>query len=360
MELFRQGFEWRRWSVGMVAGLLLGAGAGAAEPPETMRTLSLGEAKKLAFERNWDLLAVKADVDIATAQRLVAGEFPNPNLSVLVGKIQADGHPAGTSVGNSFFNRSYDTIAAVSQLLEIGGKRSARQSSARAGIDGARARLADARRLLNLGVTKAYIAVLLADENARVLHDSSASLQREAQIAGDRLKAGDISQADRDQIQIAADRLALDAQRAEADARGARIQLEILLGEKEPQGRIAPAEQLTGLAEKGAGVESTPAGAIVGGRPDVLAARADLRKLESDLKLARAQRVPDPTVLVQYEREPPDQPNTVGFGLSFPLPVWNRNRGAINAVEAARRQAELNLQKAEAQAAAEVTLSRHD
>src|SRR5215831_13534110 len=41
-------------------------------------SLSLAEAKRLAFIRNWDLLAAKSDVDSATAQRLVAREFPNP------------------------------------------------------------------------------------------------------------------------------------------------------------------------------------------------------------------------------------------------------------------------------------------
>ena len=51
--------------------------------------------------------------------------------------------------------------------------------------------------------------------------------------------------------------------------------------------------------------------------------------------------MPDPTLLAQYERQPPDQRNTVGFGVSFPLPVFNLNGGAIRAtqvaVETARR-----------------------
>ena len=44
-------------------------------------------------------------------------------------------------------------------------------------------------------------------------------------------------------------------------------------------------------------------------------------------------RSPDPTLLVQYEREPPDQANTLGFGISFPLPLWNRNKGGILAAQ---------------------------
>jgi hypothetical protein len=90
-------------------------------------SLTLAEAKRLAFTRNWDLLAARSDVDLATAQRLVAREFPNPVASFSVQKISIDNHSAGTSEGNGFWERNYDTIAAVNQLIEIGGKRRARK-----------------------------------------------------------------------------------------------------------------------------------------------------------------------------------------------------------------------------------------
>src|SRR6185369_1855890 len=90
----------------------------------------------------------------------------------------------------------------------------------------------------------------------------------------------------------------------------------------------------------------------------ILAAEAALRKAEADLRAQRANRVPDPTLLAQYEHQPPDYPNTVGFGVSLPLPLWNHNRGNILASEAAREQARLALQKAEAQASADLTTAR--
>ena len=108
--------------------------------------LSLAEARRLAFLRNWDLLAAKSDVDLATAQRLVSGEFPNPTVSLSTAKIAVDEHPSSTPTGNGFWDRSYDTIAAVNQLIEIGGKRRARKDAANAGLRGAEARLAEAHR----------------------------------------------------------------------------------------------------------------------------------------------------------------------------------------------------------------------
>ena len=319
--------------------------------------ITLREARDVAYQRNWDLLASRADVDIATAQALVARQFANPTLAVSSTKVPVNGHDAGTVLGNSVFNRSYDTITAFNQLIEIGGKRRARQASAQAGVVSAQYRLEDAHRQLNLAVSRAYVAVLAAETNTRIQRESAASLRREADIAATRLRAGDISAADKQQIEIVAERLELDAARAETEAQTARIQLQILLGVNLPDGTIRLADDLNALA--GSGVEAVPVAESAGAeRPDVAAARADLKRAEAEYRLAKANRIPDPTFLVQYEHEPPDKANTLGFGVSFPLPLWNRNQGAIAAAAAARRQAELNADRVAAQGAAELATAR--
>lgn len=334
----------------------------SATPIQVSAGLTLSQARILAFQRNWDLLAARADVDIAQAQTWVATEFPNPTAGLTVTKINTDGRPASTALGNSLIHRNYDTIASFNQLVEIGGKRSARRASAVAGLEGARARFSDARRQLDLAVAQAYAVAVLAAEQVRILNASSESLRKELSIAEVRLKAGDISRADRDQISIAADRLELDARRSEADARAARIQLEIQLGKPAARGAIVLTEGLDALAsstvaEVMAGASAT-IDSIVARRSDVQAVRADERKAGADLRAQRAQRIPDPTFLVQYEREPVDQPNTVGFGFSFPLPLWNRNRGAIAAATAAHDQAAVRVHQTEAVAAADVVSAR--
>ena len=65
-------------------------------------------------------------------------------------------------------------------------------------------------------------------------------------------------------------------------------------------------------------------------------------------------RIPDPTVMLMYEHEPPDTPNTIGLGVSFPLPIWNRNRGAIKAAMASRDQAAIQVAKLKTSIAGEV------
>jgi cobalt-zinc-cadmium efflux system outer membrane protein len=327
-------------------------------------TLTLAEARRLALARNWDLLAAQASVDLSTAQQILAKQFPNPVTAFSVNKISVDSaHGSSTSAGNDLFSRSYDSIAAVGQLFEVGGKRSARKSSALAGREGAEARLADAKRQLDLGVTRAYVATLTAADGARILRESSALLRKEAGIAEARRQAGDISSIDRSQIEIAAQKLEVDARQAENESVLARIRLENLLGQPEAKGAFTPAESLEDLVRVSATAPlpaPAPAEGDVSNRPDVKAAAADVRRAEADVSLQRALRVPDPTVQLQYEHEPPDQPHTIGLGVSFPLPLWNRNHAGISASNAAKRQAEANAARTTAAASAEITIARRD
>jgi len=319
-------------------------------------TLALADAKRVAFERNWDLLAAKSGVDTATAQVLAAREFPNPTFSYSTAKIGS--HESGTLLGNGLWSRSYDTIFAVNQLIEIGGKRHDRKASAQAGVIGARARFYDARRLLEQGVAKAYGAALLAGENARILTESARMLRHEAEIAQARLKAGDISEADEKQIENNADVFDLQAKSAGTAAVQARIAVEILLGVEQPQGRWTPVDTLTQMSLTTPQGDESPNHAL---RPDVLAAEADLNQSKSDLELQKAMRIPDPTVSFLVEHNPPDSgppEDTVGIGVSFPLPLWNFNRGEIRAAQAALAKNQFALAKAKAQAVADVAIAR--
>ena len=338
----------------MTLALLVPAGAQTAT--NAVQPLSLADAKRLAFERNWDLLAAQSGVDAATAQLLVAKEFPNPGFSYSTARIAA--YDNSSPEGNGLWSRNYDTIFAVNQLIEIGGKRRDRKASAQAGLSGARARFYDARRLLDQGVTKAYLAALLAGENARILNDSARMFQHEVGIAQARLKAGDLSESDEQQIENNADVFELQAKSAGAAAAQARIAVEILLGIEQPKGNWTPADALAQMAVSAPQLNESKTNAL---RPDVLAAEADLNQSKSDLKLQKAMRIPDPTFSVLEEHNPygglfPD--DSVGIGVSFPLPLWNWNRGEIKSAQAAVDKNALALAKARAQVAADIATAQ--
>jgi cobalt-zinc-cadmium efflux system outer membrane protein len=306
----------------------------------------------MAFEKNWDLLAAKSGLDLASAQLIVARQFPNPTAAWSTARIGT--HDSSTPLGNDLWERNYDTIFQINQLIEIAGKRRNRRLAGNSGVMGAKARFLDTRRILDQGVTKAYVTALLAQENVRILNESSGFLQHEAEIAQARFKAGDISDSDKKQIEISAEQFALQARAAEASAEQARIAVEVLMGVNQPRGKWVAGDSLEQLAGTALSAKEAKAGSE---RPDVLAAEADLRGNKAQLKLQKSERIPDPTVSFGLEHNPPGggpDVNTALVGVSLPLPLWNLNGGNIKAAQANVDQSEVALNKIRAQSAADI------
>lgn len=322
-------------------------------------SLTLAEARRRAFERSGELLAAGSDVEAALAAARAARAVPNPTLSISTAKIPTDGTPASTALGNGLLDRSYDSLVSLSELFEIGGKRASRAGSADASLEAARQRLEDARRRVDAGITKLYAAALVAKENARLVRLSAASLARSAEIASARFAAGEISAAERTQVEIAAGRFRADVANADAQAVQQLLALEIAIGESRVDPDLALEDPLASLSSA-ARESARQAGAVedesaLDRRPDLLAALANVARAESDLRFQKALRVPDPTLQAQYERQPPDQRNTFGAGVSLSLPLFNRNAPGIRtaevALEVARRDARLLASKARAEIA---------
>jgi cobalt-zinc-cadmium efflux system outer membrane protein len=316
--------------------------------------LRLDEALALALQHNWDLGAARTDVAVAKAGERTAHEWPNPALSVTTTHVHADGGDA-TRQGDTFWTRSYDSVAQLAQTLDLANQRSARSHEARAATQGARARLADTRRTIVASTVRAYAAAALAEANARIAEDSAGYLRDEARIADVRWHAGDLSRSDLDQIQIAAARLELDARSARAAALNERLGLEQVIGLPAPSGEVALADSLEALAQ---GALTSPDSAVQGVRPDLAAARADLARTAADARLQRALRIPAPTLAIQAEHVPPDRPNTVGAGVALTLPFWNRNAGAIASADAQHEAAAREVRRVAALVAADLVAAR--
>src|SRR5262249_61076923 len=145
--------------------------------------------------------------------------------------------------GSSPRGGARDTVVARGQLGG-GGGRGPPAGAGGGGRGAARPRLDFVRSQVDASVVKAYVAALAADEAARVNRASADSLRRSADIAAARFTAGEISEAESEQVRIAAGRFAADTRTAEAAAVQARIALERLLGYPDPDGRITLTDDL--------------------------------------------------------------------------------------------------------------------
>ena len=77
-------------------------------------------------------------------------------------------------------------------------------------------------------------------------------------------------------------------------------------------------------------------------RPDYHLSNLAEKYAEQQLKVERAERIPDISLLGEYNRGDGIYRDFVGFGISFDLPVFNRNKGGIKMAIIEFEQAKIN------------------
>lgn len=313
--------------------------------------LSLDAALAAAASDNIDLLRARLALKTAQANLRAADTAPNPNLNLNAVQIRP------SQIGVLPVAQLVDTIVSVNLPLERGGKRRARVGQARALIEAAQGDLSSARRDMREAVFDAYYDLKAAEQRAQLLDAIALSYAHSQRLAKAQVRAGALSGGDLATQTVEASRAATDAEQARIDLRAVRLGLATLIG------RDTTADQLATNADWPDGQVAsggTPAELLALQRPDVLAAQARLDAARRNLDGAHALRHPDVTVSVQYERSPDPLGvgNSVGLGLSVPLPIRNAYHGEVDAASTALTQAEAEVRKATARATADITIAR--
>jgi cobalt-zinc-cadmium efflux system outer membrane protein len=325
------------WTV-LAGGLAAPALAQPATSPAVRNpagVITLGDAVSLALLQSPDLAAFDWGRRAAEARQVQAGRRPNPVASMTLEDV------GGT-------HRAADPAAAIqpqatiqlSHLVELGGKRAARQALAAreqtlADIDYEAARLDVLSR-----VTTAFHAVL-AGQDAVTHTTASLDLARQVrQTVAERVAAGVVSPIEetRADILLALAQVEVDRARRTLDAR--RRQLSALWGHATPAfgratGDLAALPALPALETLSTALAETP---------DVARWTAEVEARQAALEVARSAAAPDLTASAGYRRFTSIGSQTLVVGVSVSLPWFNRNRDGIRAADAnvSRARAEAN------------------
>src|SRR5438046_7395432 len=117
----RSGLALVLWIVGWARAVTAAVGGAAPlSSVEVPKQLTLFEARRLAFAHNWDLLAAKSDIDVATAQPIIAREFPNLAVAYSTANVPADKHSSSTESGHARGRRSSDADIPHTQPYGMG------------------------------------------------------------------------------------------------------------------------------------------------------------------------------------------------------------------------------------------------
>ena len=306
--------------------LSLWCGSAAATPAP----IDLPAAIRLALAQP-GLRATEHEVDASEADVDQAGRYPNPTLDYL-----REGQQAGTRT----------TTMQISQPIELGGKRRARVALAQEGVTLARSELAARRRDVRSDVIAAYYAVLVAQERQRLARSLVELARRSVEVAGKRVAAGKVSPIDETRARLAAVDASTELNQASGELAIARTELAALIGQ--------PADALALAASHAGQLPALKPLAIllasIDGAAPVQRARGQLAARQAQTAVERAARMPDLTLSLGSRRDDAIGRRQAVVGLSVPLPLFDRNQGALGA--ALRRTAKAEEELAAAQAAA--------
>jgi cobalt-zinc-cadmium efflux system outer membrane protein len=199
-----------------------------------------------------------------------------------------------------------------------------------------------------LQVKTAFAGALVAREQLALAEDNLRALDETARLQRLRVDRGDLSELELLRIQVQRFTFERDA----ADARQALDVARITLRTTAVPAAIAEDFEVAGDLQF-ADVSLDPdrlRRLTVANRPDLRAAIADRERAQAVHRLARANAWWDITPQVEYQRIGPD--NTIGFGFSFPLRVFDRNQGEIDRTRAEIARVEATRQATEQQALA--------
>jgi len=279
--------------------------------------LTLAEAQRLALTHNPDLATARLELQAQQGAELQAGARPNPELGA-----QLEDTRAATRT----------STVQLSQAIELGGKRAARQAAAAQAREQAAVALAARQAEVRAAVAAAFFDVLGADAQCR-LAEAGVRLAQDATGAADkRLQAGKVPPLELAKARVAEAQARAELALALTAGQQARARLAALWG----QGPQAVTSVEGGAGALPAQPSDAQLAAWVADAPALQLARLDIARRRALTEAERARRVPDVTVTVGARRDAELGRTQAVIGFSLPLPVMDRNQGGL--LEALRRE----------------------
>jgi outer membrane protein, heavy metal efflux system len=292
--------------------------------PVWAEPVSLAQALRQGLEASPRVGQAKAKADAAEARARQAGVSPNPELSLEVENFAGSGAFQGL--------RSTETTLALSQRIELGGKRRARVEVARAERDFAFLSYKSALADLERDIRSAHANLRAAEDRAMLARDNVGAATELLRTANLLVEVG------RDPPLRG---LRAEAQLAEAKAEQARTFGELLVARQLLATLIGSSD--SELAASVASEDSPPILPPDTETLDIQLATAERAAAQARVRLARADAVPDVTGSAGVRRFAEGRETAFVAGISIPLPIRDRNRGNIEAAQSESLAAESGL-----------------
>ena len=317
--------------------ILLTLIAGMAMRARPAPALTLDQAVAGALRNNLDLRAAYFEVEKARGRLLQAGLWPNPELEF------------STTTDRTFKNEGQRTsTAGFQQAFPISGRLPFAKQVSRVDVAQAIAEIRNRERLLIGDVERDFFTVLLLRQQIAANREFMSANREFVDVFEQRLKRAEVSAVDVNLARFELQRLELETAVLESDLSVRELSLKLRLG-LQPEQPVVVEGNLEALAAqfRPENYETT----MVVNRPDLRQTELGIDRANAEVRLARSEAWADWTLGTDYQSDRRvDDPSGIrtdpflGFTVSIPLALWNRNQGRIYeqraAAEQARRQVE--------------------
>lgn len=311
----------------LCVALVVACAAPAVAQAQKSGPLTLPQALRQAANASPRLSVADRTIAMADGRREQATALPNPTLG-----FEVDNFAPGPSsnVGDA------ETTLMLSQLIELGGKRDARVQAALGDYDTARWEREAARLELLSETTIAFVEAVAVQRRIQLLDRQAAALERLVPLMQRRVEAGASSPSEVSRTQAAVGMARLERARANLALSVARRDLAALMGKDRPDfGAVS--------GDFGRVVRPSPLDSAIKAiddNPQLMRWTAIRARRDGELLSARLKPIPDVTASVGWRYYSENGESALRLGVSVPIPVLDRNRGAI-------REAQENAQKVE-------------
>lgn len=284
--------------------------------PSDAQGLGLEAAIEIAEENSPNLREAAAEVESSRGRAVQAGLYPNP--SIQGGAMQLAGNDS------QYFSQ-------LSQEIITKGKRKLDRSAALREVEQAELRFVRTRFDLLTAVRQNFYATLTAQRRVEVLHELVRIAQKSQSTAVRLQEGGEGTPADTLLLDIELERASVGHENALAMLDAAKRQLAASMGVPElaiqgVQGDLT--QELPDYAE-----ELIREG-VLSRNALIQIAQVEVERSRILLRRAEVEPFPNITIGTGYMFQVPDPNNIAILQVGFPIPVWNRNQGNIQAARA--------------------------
>lgn len=302
--------------------------------------ITLKEAIDRAVKASPRLLSSQARVTAAQGSEEQAGYWQNPEVEFEAENVAGGGPYRGTDSGEFTYG--------ISQIIEIGGKRTARKSAAQAAREAASTELLAEQLNLARDVRVTYSELLAEEESVKLAIEQEELAKDVMNTVIDRVNAAAEPEIQFAKAEVAYTTSNIAREQAERQLSIAKEKL-LLLWDKETLDGVLDHAYFYDLKAP------TPLQTYqhqLDNLPDIRRFAHVIAEKSSALDLEEAQNTPDPSVNLGLRDFRENNEQALVLGISIPIPVLNQNQGNIararaemNEAESEKRQAELVLKQ---------------